>query len=1102
MSQSRRNRHISRPVVTLLCLLLSWPPCARLARAADKEAERTQVKLRSGNFKPALGLSSELSTRLRRTAAARQTNRIVVCVMFNVPLQRESSAVLRAAGATVLGHCPPNTSIVSLPDAALTALAAHPAVRSVFQLQPQQKIEPNLRRRLQAAAGETIPVVLYLHDSDADGQVRRRLEKMGFEVLASHPDIRALRGRCAPSALSAILADEQVAFAEEESLNRCLLNTSVRHCNAVAVRDHAPAPYGSNIIMGVIDSGLVGAHDCFNAQSGYPMLNALGHDVSGDAVNNAFVDPIGHGSAVLSVIASRWKSADRVGVCPWLGGTTATRLEFYKTGRLLGGPYLWNTDVAISNITRRGVCRVVNCSWGNTNAHLGNDLYSRLIDRSTWSNGTLWVCSAGNNGHTVTIHQPAACKNCLAVGSVTNSCSLGIAWDSSFGPTTDGRFKPEIYAPGQWVSCANAANEHGAATWSGTSFAAPHVSAIAATLMDHFPELRTRPAALKALLIASAKHITNMFGDVRAGLVDSAAAHGMSGSTTGAFFYSDTLIEQDHTNTWYWTVPAGYDDLYAALCWVEPPAAESASETVVCDYDLAMFNGTIVQQAATSKSRVDNLEFCHLQWPEAGTVRLEVSGMSVPGDPSVDARIGLAVFARKQHDKFSPCPNPAGFMVRPYLSDDYTISMRAFTPDTESTPLYYFEELTGNPGGDSSGWIESFTYSDAGLSPNRTYGYRVKTGEMSDDTNETAFSETVWLCADTNVTPLVHDVALADEAVSNVYSFEVHTDTWSAVGLAPETSDHDLFAADNPGMTNPYAASRLTGTTRDFIVVNGAKAGDGLHFAQVTYGASSAYGIETVQDSPTLAVNGDSLADSITSADIVRMYQAAFQTGELYRIYLDMTNGSADVSVWLFSSTRYSGSRELGSYDAGADAAGGGGDENFSYLAAEAGLHGILVVNGNEGNGEYTMRVACDTDSDSDKLPDAWEREYGSLSYFSDSGDYDQDGFMDWEELSAGTSPTDGTDYLKMLTPEAVPGGTNCRIRWQSSEGRRYSLCESTNLPFFSAPIATNLSATPPTNEYNQAVAPSPTPRFYRIDMDLSPPAEAVVHEFKPRGVR
>jgi len=95
-------------------------------------------------------------------------------------------------------------------------------------------------------------------------------------------------------------------------------------------------------------------------------------------------------------------------------------------------------------------------------------------------------------------------------------------------------------------------------------------------------------------------------------------------------------------------------------------------------------------------------------------------------------------------DKTAPTPNPAQWATAPYALGVSSITMVAQTaadalqPGTE---LYYFDELSGNPGGTDSGLQNYRVYTDTGLSTNTPYSYRVKYRDGVG--NETAYSTTI-----------------------------------------------------------------------------------------------------------------------------------------------------------------------------------------------------------------------------------------------------------------------------------------------------------------------------------------------------------------------
>ncbi len=78
-------------------------------------------------------------------------------------------------------------------------------------------------------------------------------------------------------------------------------------------------------------------------------------------------------------------------------------------------------------------------------------------------------------------------------------------------------------------------------------------------------------------------------------------------------------------------------------------------------------------------------------------------------------------------DTIPPTPNPATFSAAPAAISDTAISMTATIGTDISGPVeYYFAETSGNPGGSDSGWQESYSYTDTGLSPLTEYTYTVQ----------------------------------------------------------------------------------------------------------------------------------------------------------------------------------------------------------------------------------------------------------------------------------------------------------------------------------------------------------------------------------------
>ena len=91
-------------------------------------------------------------------------------------------------------------------------------------------------------------------------------------------------------------------------------------------------------------------------------------------------------------------------------------------------------------------------------------------------------------------------------------------------------------------------------------------------------------------------------------------------------------------------------------------------------------------------------------------------------------------------DTTPPTPDPMTWASVPASGGTDNISMVATTATDPSGVSYYFDEITGNPGGSDSGWQPGTSYNDDGLSQSTTYTYTVTARDNSVNLNETAAS--------------------------------------------------------------------------------------------------------------------------------------------------------------------------------------------------------------------------------------------------------------------------------------------------------------------------------------------------------------------------
>ena len=150
--------------------------------------------------------------------------------------------------------------------------------------------------------------------------------------------------------------------------------------------------------------------------------------------------------------------------------------------------------------------------------------------------------------------------------------------------------KPNLSRPGDSVTSARAGTTNHYTDMSGCSMATPHVSGIAATLMEHYPDFRDRPHLLRAHLMAStvlhreevlpANNNSGGRNDFGLGrLSDYSGALGppqQSERLDGAL----GVVGRITNNRWgFWDldVPRGTDRLVLVMAWDEPAASSGAA---------------------------------------------------------------------------------------------------------------------------------------------------------------------------------------------------------------------------------------------------------------------------------------------------------------------------------------------------------------------------------------------------------------------------------------------------------------------------------------------------------------------------------------------
>jgi PKD repeat protein len=391
-----------------------------------------------------------------------------------------------------------------------------------------------------------------------------------------------------------------------------------------SVSNHATHVTGTILAQG-LDPRAKGM--AFEANSvNYDGLNGDNAEMKTEAQNGLLISNHSYGSVL------GWNFNGSNGSWQWFGDVSVSSLEDYRFGYYSGASAIWD-DIAFKNPNY-----LIVKSAGNDRTDIGD------------GNGP------PPDGPYDIVGQQGVAKNILTVGSANplssayvSPADVTLAPYSSWGPTDDGRIKPDIVGMGQSLYSTSSDGDDQYTVLSGTSMSSPNVTGSLALLQQLYYQMNgvyLSAAALKSLVIHTA-HETGIadgpdyqFGWGLLNMGDAAKLLMLNGNPE--FVLKQDSLLQGATFTMPFTMAAG-QKLTATLVWTDPPgeaetvaAVDPPAIKLINDLDIRVTDegGTtyfpwimnpVTKQASKADNFRDNVEKIELIAPTAGIYTVSIT---------------------------------------------------------------------------------------------------------------------------------------------------------------------------------------------------------------------------------------------------------------------------------------------------------------------------------------------------------------------------------------------------------------------------------------------------------------------------------------------
>ncbi len=637
--------------------------------------EANEIPWRSGSLETAAMSEQVAGAELHRLAADQDGGHVLV--QFSESVGAAEKALLAEVGVHLLGYVGGHSFFAALDPTSLdgTRAVELTPISAVIPIASDWKLDPRMIDGLtpdwavvegDIATDPVVGIYLLFHPdvslSDVGGGL---VADYGGQVRDLLQSINGLVVEIPLSAAYALAEEDAVQWMEFPLPPMDELNSSNR---ADTGADQAQAaPYnldGSGITVLVYDGGTaLAGHNDFGgrltthdssgtADHATHVSGTVGGDGSASAGNN-------RGMAPAVTILSYGFQYDGSGVFLY---SNPGDLEADYGAAIGMGADISNNSIGTNTAPNGFDCNITG-DYGVTSSLIDAIVAGSLGDpfRIVWSNGNERQTTRCGSTYATTA-PPACAKNHIAVGAY-NSNDQSMTSFSSWGPSDDGRLKPDLSGPGCQSSAdfgVTSTSSSGASSYSvkcGTSMSGPTIAGLGALLLEDFRaqfagQADPRNSTIKSIFAQTAIDLGNTGPDYQFGYGGVRIVPAIELLRLGQF--SEQVVTNGASFSTQFFVEVGAPEFKVTLAWDDPPAIPNVGTALVNDLDLVVMDPSGTQRfpwtldpnnpslaaVKTFADHINNIEQVQVDNPETGLWTIQIVGTNVPQGPQTFSLAG------------------------------------------------------------------------------------------------------------------------------------------------------------------------------------------------------------------------------------------------------------------------------------------------------------------------------------------------------------------------------------------------------------------------------------------------------------------------------